>query len=444
MTDIQHSTPWPRFIALMDMNAFFCSIEQHDFPDLYGGKPIGVTNGQTGTTIITPSYEARKYGIKTGMKVKDAQRLCPDFIQVGARPNRYAEVSTRIMLALQEEVTDCLEVFSVDEAFMDLTDCQEHMKYTPAKAGSMIKKIVERVSGLKCSVGISGDKTTAKFAAKLQKPDGLTIISPWEAEDRLRNVPVTELCGIKDGIGGFLAARGVFKCGDITRIPMSVLRQRFGPLGTKVWYMCQGKDPTPVKTTVDEPKSIGHGKVMPPNTKDREVIQTYLIHMGEKVGQRLRKHSYVAQTFFIALRTWEGWLGLTKARSRFPTNDSRVIHELSREMLARCWRGEGVHQVQITALDPRPRAGQGDLFAEDDYKAVMLNQAIDKINDRYGEFTIAPAILMERSDMPNVIAPAWKPYGHRQTIVPTVAKKRLVAPVQPVPDPDFADYLPED
>jgi len=91
-------------------------------------------------------------------------------------------------------------------------------------------------------------------------------------------------------------------------------------------------------------------------------------------------------------------------------------------MLYRYWHGEGVHQVQLTALDPREEKGQIDLFEDEDIKHYQLNKTLDKINERYGEFTLAPANLLNRSDMPNVIAPAWKPYGHRQTITHTRAK----------------------
>ena len=194
--------------------------------------------------------------------------------------------------------------------------------------GKMIKALVWDVSGLLCSVGLSGDKTTAKFAGKQKKPDGLTIIPPWEARDRLKDVPVMELCGVNKGIAGFLAKRGAFTCGDVARLPVSVLGKRFGHPGRRIWQMCRGEDPVPVETKIDPPKSLGHGKVMPPDTTDRDIIYMYLIHIAE-------------------------------------------------------------------------------------------------VNNRYGEFTLTRAALMHRSDMPNVIAPAWKPYGHRQTIVPTIEWKKI-------------------
>jgi DNA polymerase IV len=404
---------WPRVIALADMNAFFASIEQVHNPML-AGKPIGITNGLTGTCIITSSYEARSFGVKTGMRVKEAEQLCPGFIQIPANPVLYAQVSTQIMESLQDISPD-IEVFSVDEAFLDLTRCKKIWNTEPEVIGMMIKRKVYSVSGIKCSVGISGDKSTAKWAAKLMKPDGLTIIPPWEAQQRLRGVPVTELCGVNKGIGGFLAKRGAFTCGDVAELPISVLGQRFGNPGKRIWYMCQGKDPDKVENNIQAPKSIGHGKVMPPNTKDKDVIYMYLVHMAEKVGQRLRQHSLRAQQFSIALRAKEEWLG-SKFKTAIPTNDSQSIVLLCKFMLKNYWHGEGVFQVQVTAKDPHPEKGQLDMFTEENNKTFLVNKVIDKINDRYGEFTMSPASILNRSDMPNVIAPAWKPYGHRQTI----------------------------
>lgn len=113
---------WPRMIALVDMNCFFAAVEQHDHPQ-WQNKPVAVTNGQLGTTIITCSYEARAYGVKTGMKLNTARLYCPQLIQAASRPERYAQLSTTIMDALIQLTPD-IEVYSVDEAFLDFTHCQ--------------------------------------------------------------------------------------------------------------------------------------------------------------------------------------------------------------------------------------------------------------------------------------------------------------------------------
>ena len=403
---------WERMIALVDMNAFFASIDQLDFPELLG-KPIAVTNGIVGTCVITCSYEARAHGVKTGMHLKQARDLCPAIIQRPARPERYAEVSTRLMASL-EVFTPDIEIFSVDEAFLDFTRCWR-LYQDPYALAVAIQQHVQGVSGCSCSVGISGDKTTAKFAAEQKRPNGITVIPPWEAEAQLRDVPVTELCGIGDGIGRFLAARGVYTCGDMKRLPIGVLAKRFGNQGRRIWYMCQGKDYEKLQQAMPPPKTIGHGKIMPPNTRDYILLLIYLLHMSEKVAARLRRHRLAAKTFFVGLRASEEWLA-HEYTCAMPVNDGREIFHLGKDLLTHGWSGEGIFQVQICALDPRPVNNQLELFNEVDTRRNSYLQAQDKINRRYGEFTVMPARLLGRSTMPNVISPAWRPFGHRQTI----------------------------
>jgi len=403
---------WPRAIIHVDMNAFFASVEQRDFPELRG-LPIAVTNGERGSCIITSSYEARAFGIKTGMRLAEAKKLCPNIIQRPARPKIYAAVSTRIMTVLQDISPD-IEVFSVDEAFLDVTHCQR-LHGTPVRMAKMMKNKIFSVSGLLSSAGIAGDKTTAKFAAKLQKPDGLTVIPPWEARQRLANEPVTALCGIADGIGNFLAQYGAYHCGDVGQLPVGILARRFGNLGRRIWLMCQGEDPDAVHTDVPAPKSMGHGKVVPPNTRDNETLLTYFRHMSEKLASRLRRHDMQAQHFYIGLKTHDGWLSL-KLRLAQPDNDAGAIFKLCRYLMINRWQQQGIFQIQVTALDPRPAGQQLELFIPQQQEQQHLNALMDSINQRFGEFALAPARLLNRSDMPNVIAPAWKPQGHRQTI----------------------------
>ena len=217
--------------------------------------------------------------------------------------------------------------------------------------------------------------------------------------------------------GRFLSEHGVNYCGDMEKLPISVLSRRFGNLGRRIWYMCQGADPDPLHPDVAAPKSIGHGKVMPPNTRNRDVLLTYLQHMCSKVGARMRRHEMEAKTFWIGLRIEGGWLGSKSQLAEF-SNDQQKIYQLGRRIIDLYWKGEGIHQIQVTALDPQPAAMQMDLFStrEDENLHQQLNRAMDSINERYGELTLSPACLLNRSETPNVIAPAWKPDGLRQTI----------------------------
>lgn len=405
---------WSRAIILVDMNAFFASVEQHDKPE-WRGRPVAITNGRQGTCIITCSYEARAMGVKTGMRLKDARKKCPTIIQCPARPERYAEISTSIMSSLYN-ITPDVEIFSVDEAFLDVTHCQ-NLLGSPDDIARLVKQTVYDASGILCSVGMSGDKTTAKYAAKQNKPDGLTIVHPFSAKKYLHNVPVTELCGINKGIGGYLAERGVYTCGDVEKLPISELGRRFGNIGRRIWKMCQGEDPDKVTTEINAPKSIGHGKVMPPNTTNVDTLLMYLLHMSEKVATRLRRYELQANHFYIGLGGEKGWL-TEKPRLANPTQDGRLIYGLCKKFLQQHWQGEGIHQVQVTALNPHSVTGQLMLFNDDKDLSLSktYHQTMDNINQRYGEHCLAPARLLNRSSMPNVIAPAWKPFGHRQTI----------------------------
>ena len=406
------SRPWPRAILHVDMNAFFASIEQRDFPELRG-KPVGVTNGLQGATIITASYEARASGVRTGMHFRDARKLCPALIKRSSRPKQYVQASTAIMAAL-DAVSPDIEVFSVDEAFLDLTGVQ-HIHGTPEQMGRMVKRIVWETSELFCSVGISGDKTTAKYAAKLQKPDGLTVIPPWEARERLRDVPLTKLCGINRGIGGYLAERGVVTCGDMQKLPVSELSRRFGNLGRRIWLMAQAQDPSKVQTTVMAPKTVGASKVMPPDTRDPAIIAAYLQHMAETVALRLRSHSLQALTFGVGINTGESWIG-AEYRAALPTDDGHAINVFCMDLLKRFWRGQGAYQVALRALDPKQTGNQQDLFEPAPDKQRQVNAVMDRINGKYGRWTVMPAQMLDKSPTPDVISPSWKPTGHRQTI----------------------------
>ena len=404
--------PWSRAIILVDMNAFFASIEQRDFPELRG-RPVAVTNGVKGAAIITASYEARARGVKTGMHIRDAQKLCPDIVKRASRPKEYAAVSTAIMAAF-DAITPEVEVFSVDEAFLDVTGVQ-HIHGTPEHMSRMAERLVYQVSGLPCSVGVSGDKTTAKYAAKLVKPKGFTVIPPWEAKARLKDVPVTELSGIRDGIGGFLAGHGVLTCGDMEKVPVSVLAGRYGNLGRRIWLMAQGLDPSKVEPRVAAPKHMSASKVLPPGTRDPEVLRSYLQHMAELIALRMRQHGLAALTFAVGLGTDAGWIG-GEYRAVIPTDDGHLIDRFCADLLARCWQGEGVYQVAVQALDPKERGNQPDLFAAEPERQHQLNAVMDEVNTKYGRWTLMPARMLNRSATPDVISPSWKPTGHRQTI----------------------------
>ena len=404
---------WPRAILHIDMTAFFASIEQRDFPELRN-RPVGITNGEAGTTLITCSYEARARGVTTGMNLHEARRLCPDLVQRPARSGIYARESARIMRALLDISPD-MEVFSVDEALLDVTHCQR-LHGTPEHMARRTQALVHAVSGgLLCSVGVASTKLTAKYASDVLKPSGITVIAPWEARTRLRDVPVEKICGVGPRIGAFLAGHGARTCGEVAALPMNILVRRYGITGKHLWLACQGRDTGSVTRDVAPPQSVGHGKVLPPRTASARTIETYLRHMCEKVASRLRRLDMRTVRLYVGLRYALPAQGIeTTVAIASGVPDGRRFFETARVFFRGHWRGEAVTLVQVTAMRLSNVSGQLELFTPDEVRSLHRFAAIDGINHRFGELAIAPATILGRPSMPNVIAPAWPPDGHCQ------------------------------
>ena len=175
-----------------------------------------------------------------------------------------------------------------------------------------------------------------------------------------------------------------------------------------------GLDPEPVRPQLSEIRSMGHGKVLLPDTRDLRILRVYLMHMAHKLGERLRINRLVADRYLYGLRLHQGWLKATR-RFVLPNDDEQVIYRLGETWLRHCWQGQGIWQIRIVALNPG-LACQADLFQRKRPGRQRNHQAMDSINTRYGPMTLTSARLLDRSSMPDVISPAWKPEGHRKSL----------------------------
>tara|TARA_B100001113_G_scaffold58715_1_gene44269 strand:- start:86 stop:1303 length:1218 start_codon:yes stop_codon:yes gene_type:complete len=397
----------------VDMNAFFASIEQRDFPNL-SGMPVAVTNGKNGSCIITCSYEARAFGIKTGMKIYEGRKICPHLIQRPSRPKVYAATSARIMNILQR-ITPDIQIYSVDEAFLELTNCMKIYKRVD-NVVYKIKDLIYESENLKCSIGISYSKSLAKYASKINKPDGITFINRQNYHRYLDNAPVDKLCGVSKGIKKFLNHHGVYKCSDMNKIPISILSNRFGNIGRKIWLMANGSDFEGLVSDPLHPKSLGHGKVLMPNTKDKYLIKKMFLKMSTKLSSRLRKSNYESNIFLIGVRIKAGWIQKKMKLKRFTYSQAEIFN-LCRLFLNMFDRNVGIYQIQVTALSPSQRDMQNDFFNQNNNNNLILDNTLDDINDRFGQDTVKLARLKsEDADSPDVIAPAWRPDGYRKSV----------------------------
>ena len=413
-----------RRVVCVDMDAFFASVEQW-YDATLRGKPVAVTNGKHGGCIITSSYEARAFGVRTGMRFAEARALCPELIQCASKPERYTNISKRLMYTLEALVSPDIEVFSVDEAFLDVSFVCGVPKCSYA-LGQWIVGLVRETFGLPCSVGVSINKTLAKYAAKCKKPRGVTVIAPEEISTVLHGLPVEHLCGIGPKISSYLARFGVHTCDQVALLPVSVLSKRWGYLGQRLWLMCSGKDPDLVHSDVREAKSMGHGKRLPPGCVGREAIRYYLHHMASKLTHHLKLHGLFAGGYWIAARhSVQGWQGM-EVRLTQPGRDYWQLVDCIGEVLQGWDFYHPYTQVQITATSVTS-VRMRDLFSQLPASGhtplaenSVLHTVLQDIKQKFGTRSIVPARLARPMHTPDVIAPSWKPQGTRQLIEKSV------------------------
>jgi DNA polymerase-4 len=404
--------PTSRTIFHLDMDAFFASVEQVCDPRLRG-KPILVCGSQSRTVVLSPSYEARAYGVKTGMTVPEAKRLCPSIICVPADNAKYTDACCRIVSILQD-YTPLVEVTSVDEAFLDVTESLGLFGRGEAMAQA-IKKRIRNQLGLSCSIGVAPNKLLAKVGSRLKKPDGLVIIRTEDIPVILEHLPVKEICGIGPGTEAALAAMGIRTCGELGRIPVEVLRTRFGILGERLHQMGLGSDDSPVRSvdTQSEAKGVGHSMTLPRDISDREVLSCYLLQLSEKVGRRMRREGYRGRIISITIRYSDFTTFTRQHRCNHYLDDGHEIFRAALGIFNSIHLKQAVRLVGVTVSGLIKDFHQLVLFAEDKRRRAVLS-AMDQVNDRYGEFCITWGTLLDRSHHKKVISPAWRPKGIKQ------------------------------
>jgi DNA polymerase-4 len=401
-----------RVIMHADMNAFFASVEQVSNPNLRG-KPIAVIGAQHRTVITTASYEARAFGVKTGMTVPEAKKLCRGLILVVGDNRKYTSACGRIIEVFRR-YTPAVEVFSIDEAFMDVTGSTRLFGDGPAIARA-IKADIMREVGITCSIGIAPNKLLAKLASDMQKPDGLVVIGPEDVADLMEGLPVGELCGIGPALTLTLGEMGIRTCGELGRASASALRSRFGIIGERLKLMGLGKDESEVAPADEEEgaKSVGHSMTLGRDTGDKDELSMHMLQLSEMVGRRMRRSHYLGDTVTLTVRYADFRTSSQSMRFRKPVNDGLDIYLMAMKIFTPMRLMQKVRLVGVSVSGLVSDPMQASLFAEERKKAAVT-AAMDAVNDRYGEFTVTWGTLLSRYRHKGVIAPAWRPTGSKR------------------------------
>lgn len=312
-----------RTILHVDMDAFFAAIEEKRRPEL-AGRPVvvgGSGDPNTRGVVSTANYEARKYGIRSAMPLKEAYRRCPDAVFLPVDYREYQRVSERLMEVLAG-FSDVIESVGLDEAFMDITDSPLG---TPEEIGRKLKERIRERLGLTASVGIGPNKLVAKIASDLEKPDGLTIIGPEEVEARLAPLPARSVWGVGKVTAERLKSIGIHTLGQLAAAPEELLAGHFGAnWGVELKLRARGIDDSPVVTGW-EPKSLSREETFEKDTTSQLDIKRELEWMAADLDGRLKEHGYKAKTVTVKLRS-KDFTTLTRARTLdAPTEDAGTI-----------------------------------------------------------------------------------------------------------------------
>lgn len=348
------------------MDAFYASVEQRDFPE-YRGKPLVVGGSPEKRGVVAAaSYEVRKYGVHSAMPSSQAARLCPHAIFVKPRFDVYREVSQQIR-GIFFEYTDLVEPLSLDEAYLDVTE--NHYDCPSATLiAREIKKRIKQETRLVASAGVSMNKFLAKVASDLDKPDGLAIIRPDEAEDFLEDLEIGEFHGIGDATERKMKKMGISTGGDLKKLSEYELVEAFGKAGRHYYRIVRGIDPREVKTHRIR-KSIGKENTFNEDIADVSWLKQYIDTLAEKVSSRAKRLEAAGKTVTLKVR-YADFETITRSNT-FPSylDEAEEVADAAKKLLRQTEAGHRkVRLIGVTLsnlnLQEEAEGVQLDLFED--------------------------------------------------------------------------------
>lgn len=381
----------------MDMDAFFASIEQLDDPSLRGKAVI--VGGEHRGVVSTCSYEARKFGVHSAMPIAEARRRCPHGIYIRPRMRRYAEMSALVREAISR-FSPLVEMASVDEAYLDATGLER--LFGPVESlGRQLKEAVrEATGGLTCSVGIAPVKFLAKIASEQRKPDGLFMLRPEDVPAFLAVLPVRAVPGVGRHFAADLAQLGVKTCGEVSRYSEEFWKRKFGKAGAALWQRAQGIDPREVVPWTP-PKSESAEVTLDEDTRDRDVLRTWLMRHAERVGASLRRHGLAGRTVTVKIK-YADFRQITRQTTlAHRISSTETIYDTACALLDGVELADRVRLIGVgvsgfeeggpsqLSLMPEPKP------QSEEKKRGRLNRAVDALRERYGRDAVVRGRLFE-------------------------------------------------
>jgi DNA polymerase-4 len=370
-------------VLFLDINSYFATVEQQEQPELRG-KPIIVSPVDTDSTCaIAASYEAKKFGIKTGTNVGEARRMCPGLIVVPARPTLYVHYHERIIEAA-ESVLPVEKVSSIDEMHFKLIG-KEREPEEARRIALKMKETLRSKAGemISCSVGIAPNAFLAKLGTDMQKPDGLVILEAKDLPGKLLHLKLTDFCGINRKMAARLNGAGIFSIEQMYSCSAQDLRRAFGSIvGERWWYLMRGYD---LAQDENERRSLSHSNVLAPSLRTDQGCREMLLRLIQKASARLRANGLWAAGMGISVKGFEkSW----KAHVRIsPSQDTVTFND---EFL-RIWQGRDFvkpRTVGVVFYDLAVSEQVTPSLFDTAAIRADLNRAVDRVNQKFGKNSI--------------------------------------------------------
>jgi DNA polymerase-4 len=380
-----------RKIIHVDLDAFFCAVEELRKPELKGIPfAVGGQPNQRGV-VSSCSYPARKFGVHSAMPMSQAIRLCPRLVIVPADHHAYSESSRRVM-AIFRRSTPLVEQISIDEAFLDVSDLPQ-----PGLAlARSLQASVHTETGLPCSLGVATNKLVAKIATDTAKkrhsgvgyPDAVLEVPPGQEAEFLSSLPVSALWGVGPKTESTLSEMNIQTIGDLANAPEPLLAKKFGKNGIDLARHARGIDNRPVVTEHDV-KSISEEVTFDRDIQDEKILLATLRSLSEGVGKRMRSEKLSGTTFRLKLR-WPNFTTLTRQVTLSqPVDQDTIIYEAAQAMFYRVWNpGKAVRLLGVGMSGLTQGARQLSLWDSAETKEKKLLDALDALHRKFGDKSV--------------------------------------------------------
>lgn len=384
-----------RTVLHVDMDAFYASVELRRRPDLVG-RPM-IVGGAVRGVVLSATYEARAHGVRSGMPVTQARRLCRDLVSLPPDMDSYARVSRSVM-ATFDQFTPVVEAASIDEAYLDVTGALR-LFGSAARIGEELRAMVAAEQQITCSVGIGPTKFVAKLASRAAKPDGLVEVAPDGVVDFLHPLPVEALWGVGESTAQKLRRLGLGTVGELARTPEATLRRTFGPhAGAHLARLAWGRDERVVVGGTRE-RSIGSEQTLARDIDEPALIHRELLRMADRTAGRLRRAELLGRTVTLSVR-FADFTGLTRSTTlSTPTDVTDEIFAAAAASYVRLGlRGARIRRlgVRMEGLVGRDQAYRQPELTEPEHGWREAEQAIDAATRRFGTGAVQRAVLTRR------------------------------------------------